>query len=91
MGPLASEVHRVVSPLAMTPLVAPDRRFIFAGLGDRMSTFEQARRLWEHWDHPPLGSYNGGHVGFFFSGEARQFVLDSLGSTGMLQAAPSPP
>lgn len=84
MGPMASEVHRVVSPLAMPPLVAPGRRFIFGGLGDRMSTFQQARRLWEHWDHPPLGSYNGGHVGFFFSGEARQFVTDALWRTGLL-------
>lgn len=84
MGPMASEVHRVVSPLAMPPLVAPDRRFIFGGLGDRMSTFQQARRLWEHWDRPPLGAYNGGHVGYFFSGEARQFVIDALRRTGML-------
>lgn len=87
LGPMASEVHRVVSPLAMAPLVAAERRFIFGGLGDRMSTFDQARRLWEHWDRPLLGSYNGGHVGFFFSGTARSFVTDALRTTGMLPAA----
>jgi acetyl esterase/lipase len=85
LGPMASEVHRVVSPLAMSPLVAAARRFIFGGLGDRMSTFDQARRLWEHWDRPPLGAYNGGHVGFFFSGTARSFVADALRQTGMLR------
>lgn len=87
LGPIANDVHRVVSPLAMGPLVPADRRFIFGGLGDRMSTFHQARRLWEHWDHPPLGSYNGGHVGFFFSGTARSFVTDALRHTGMLPPA----
>ncbi len=87
LGPMASEMHRVVSPLAMAPLVPAERRFIFGGLGDRMSTFDQARRLWEHWDRPLLGSYNGGHVGFFFSGTARGFVADALRRTGMLPAA----
>jgi pimeloyl-ACP methyl ester carboxylesterase len=89
LGPVASEVHRVVSPLAMAPVVDRSARFIFGGLGDRMSTFAQARRLWEHWEHPPLGAYNGGHVGFFFSGPAREFVSDALRSTGLL--APSVP
>jgi hypothetical protein len=43
--------------------------------------------LWEHWGRPELGSYNGGHVGFFFSGTARSFVDDALRQTGMLPAA----
>ena len=87
LGPKADDVHRVVSPLAMPPLVPAERRFIFGGLGDRMSTFDQARRLWEHWDRPPLGSYNGGHVGFFFSGTAQSFVTDALRRTSMLPAS----
>jgi len=84
MGAMANEVHRVVSPLALPPLVDHDRRFIFGGIGDRMSTFHQARRLWEHWERPTLGAYNGGHVGFFLSGEAKTFVTDALRQTGLL-------
>ncbi|MGD0380635.1 MAG: hypothetical protein ABSC30_11695 [Acidimicrobiales bacterium] len=42
-----------------------DRRYIFAGLADRMSTFGQVRRLWLPWDRPTLAAYPGGHVGIF--------------------------
>jgi hypothetical protein len=78
LGDPASAVHRVVSPLAMEPRVEFDRRFIFAGLGDRMSTFGHAHRLWLHWDRPRLATYDGGHVGFFFSGAVSEFVKEAL-------------
>ena len=74
LGQAADDVHRVVSPLAMDCKVRHDRRYIFAGLADRMSTFGQARRLWLHWGRPSLAAYQGGHVGFFWSRPARQLV-----------------
>ena len=81
LGPRADDVHRVVSPLAMPCEVPFERRYVFAGLGDRMSTFGQARRLWLHWDRPTLAAYPGGHVGFFWSRVARRLVDDALETT----------
>ncbi len=78
LGPAADEVHRVVSPLAMQCKVPFERRFIFAGLADRMSTFGHARRLWQHWDRPAFESYPGGHVGFFWSAAVKRFVDEAL-------------
>ena len=52
MGGTAEYVYRVVSPLCFDPLVAADRRYIFAGYGDRLATPDQARRLAEHWGIP---------------------------------------
>jgi pimeloyl-ACP methyl ester carboxylesterase len=78
LGPAADEVHRVVSPLAMTCKVPFDRRYIFAGLADRMSTFGHARRLWTHWDRPAFASYAGGHVGFYWSADVKRFVDGAL-------------
>jgi len=78
LGAAADDVHRVVSPLAMACRVPQERRFIFAGLADRMSTFGQARRLWLHWDRPALAAYAGGHLGFFWSNEVKGFVDDAL-------------
>jgi len=78
LGPGADEVHRVVSPLAMDCKVPFERRFIFAGLADRMSTFGHARRLWLHWDRPAFETYPGGHVGFFLSPGVKRFVDDAL-------------
>jgi pimeloyl-ACP methyl ester carboxylesterase len=84
LGPTASAVHRVVSPLAIAPLVPHDRRFIFAGVGDRMSTFGEAKRLWVHWDRPRLAHYDGGHVGFFWSSDVGKFVVEALESSDLL-------
>jgi len=78
LGPGADEVHRVVSPLAMECRVPFERRFIFAGLADRMSTFGHARRLWLHWDRPAFETYPGGHVGFFLSPGVKRFVDEAL-------------
>jgi dienelactone hydrolase len=78
LGPAADEVHRVVSPLAMECKVPFERRFIFGGLADRMSTFGHARRLWLHWDRPAFETYPGGHVGFFWSASVKHFVDEAL-------------
>jgi len=78
LGQVADDAHRVVSPLAMDCKVPFERRYVFAGLADRMSTFGQARKLWLHWGQPPLATYAGGHVGFFFSGAVRRYVDDAM-------------
>ena len=78
LGRAADDAHRVVSPLAMDCRVPFERRYIFAGLADRMSTFGQARHLWLHWGQPTLAAYAGGHVGFFWSSAVRKLVDDAL-------------
>ena len=82
-GPEAQAVHRVISPLAMTPFVPRDRRFVYAGLGDRMSTPHQAHRLWEHWDRPEVLWYDGNHVGFMWSKDVDKFVRGALEASGL--------
>jgi hypothetical protein len=87
LGPLADEVHRVVSPLALACRVPPEGRFVFGGVGDRMATFGHAHRLWLHWGRPRLATYEGGHVGFYWSGSVRRFVADALTDTGLVDTA----
>jgi pimeloyl-ACP methyl ester carboxylesterase len=70
----ADLVHTVVSPLSFEPLVERDRRFIYAGVADRMAKPEAAHRLWKHWDEPAICWYSGSHVGFALSREVRRFV-----------------
>ena len=82
LGETAAAVHSVVSPLAFPPLVPLDRRFIYAGMGDRMATPAQAHRLWQHWDEPSIGWYAGNHMGYLWSGAVRDFILESLRSSG---------
>jgi hypothetical protein len=77
----AELVHRVVSPLAMEPLVPHDRRFIYAGLGDRMAIPAQAHALWEHWGQPTVSWFPGNHVGYLWSPKVAAFVDGVLDST----------
>jgi hypothetical protein len=83
LGEKSEAVHSVVSPLTLTPAVPQERRFIFAGLGDRMAPPSQAHKLWLHWDRPRIRWYGGGHIGFFWSREVGEFVQDALVSSGL--------
>ena len=80
-------VMRVVSPLAMPARVPHDRRFIFAGLTDRLTPPDQARRLWEWWERPQMTWYEGTHVSFLFEPEIRRTVRDALAKSGLIAGA----
>jgi hypothetical protein len=72
-------ISKVVSPLATAPLVPIDRRFVYAGLADRIiHPHHQIMRLWEHWNRPEIHWYEGGHTLFFRSNAAARFVHESL-------------
>ncbi|HVB94629.1 MAG TPA: alpha/beta hydrolase [Acidimicrobiales bacterium] len=87
MGGAAENVYRVVSPLRLDPNVPKDRRFIFAGYGDRLARPEQAQRLWEHWDRPRISWYAGNHVGYLWSKQVSDFLVASLRESSMTGAA----
>ncbi|WP_334144911.1 alpha/beta hydrolase family protein [Rhabdothermincola sp.] len=78
LGGPAEDVHRVVSPLAVEPAVPLERRFIFAGLADRMSHPRQAHALWQHWGRPRIRWYPGNHVGYLWSSTVTAFVDEVL-------------
>ncbi len=83
MGGVAENVYRVVSPLSFDAQVPVCRRFIFAGYGDRVARPDQAQRLWEHWDRPRISWYAGNHVGYLWSKQVSDFLVDSLGGSSM--------
>jgi hypothetical protein len=84
IGDPATDVHRVISPLVNPPRVDLERRFVYAGLGDRMATPAQAYRLWDHWDRPRISWYAGNHVGYLWSGKVNRFVAESLTQAGLV-------
>jgi hypothetical protein len=92
MGGTAEEVFTVVSPFSFAPRVEADRRFVFAGYGDRLALPSQARRLWDHWDEPRMLWYAGDHVGYLWSRQVRDFLRASLGDPAPAgRAAARPP
>jgi len=79
----AQDVHRVVTPLALPVAVPPAARAIFAGMGNRLATTEQARRLWEHWEEPETCWFPGSHVGYLWSDKVWRFVDSAFESRGL--------
>ena len=78
-------VNRVISPLALPPQVPHDRRFIFAGIADRLvHPRRQVATLWEHWQQPAIHWFDGSHVGFLWSGAVRDFIHHALTNSGLV-------
>ncbi len=94
MGPLMRSepleaLGALVDPLALPVMPSPQRRFVFAGLGDAVTTPEQALDLWEHWGRPRIEWYPGGHVGHVWSKEVHRFVDEIL--SGLPEGMDLPP
>jgi dienelactone hydrolase len=84
------QAFRVVSPLAVKPRVPRERLYVYAGLGDRMATPEQARRMWEHWDRPNIEWYEGSHIAFLWSGAVARFIDDALARSLLITVPKTP-
>jgi hypothetical protein len=72
----------VHSPLTYAPVIAPERRMIIGGLGDRLAPPEQSRMLWEHWDHCRLHWFPGNHVLHFNRGAYLEEMLAFMRGVG---------
>ncbi|KZS57485.1 hypothetical protein A4G26_15770 [Mycobacterium kansasii] len=84
----ARPIGRMISPLALTPRVPIQGRFIYAGVADRLvHPRDQVSRLWEHWGKPEIHWYQGGHTGFFRSRPVQRFIDDALAQSGMVDPA----
>jgi len=82
---MLSTVLRVISPLALTPRVPHERRYIFGAPADRLVPADQVRDLWRHWERPRLAWYDGAHVTFPFTGAVRSFLADVLQESGLVR------
>ncbi|MFY9587266.1 MAG: alpha/beta hydrolase [Actinomycetota bacterium] len=81
------DLYRVVSPLSWPSKVPTDKIFMYAGVGDRMSTPGQAHRLWRHWGEPKVLWYDGGHLAFLWSGRVVKFLDEALTESGFVVEA----
>jgi dienelactone hydrolase len=71
----AERVLRVVSPLALAPRVAKERRFVFAGNVDQLVPAAQVQSLVRHWEQPATTWFAGAHLTFgLHQGVTRQLA-----------------
>ncbi len=74
---------RVVSPVAMPPRVPKERRYMYAGLGDRLARADHAHELWHHWEGPHAAWYQGGHVSFLWEQEVEGILRAAFRESGL--------
>ena len=79
-----SAVSNVVSPLAMTPKVPWERRYLFGGIGDRIVPTCEVHDLWVHWERPSILWYQGSHLTFNLHKETAEFVARALQASGLV-------
>ncbi len=77
------DVMRVVSPLALTPQVPKDRRYLFAASADRLVPPDQVRDLWRHWDEPRIEWYPGAHITFRAHAGVQRLIAEGLRESGL--------
>lgn len=82
------EITHVVSPLAFSSKVPKNRRFILAGIADRVVRPPQPRALWRHWGEPEIEWFSGGHVLGVFNGALEPFVEKALRESDMVYRKP---
>ena len=81
---LLRELTHVVSPLNFTPRLPKNRRFIYAGIADRIVRPPQPRALWRHWGEPEIEWFSGGHVLGIFDRGLEPFLEQALRQSGLV-------
>lgn len=81
---LIERLLRVISPLAFVPRVPPARRYLFAGVADRLVPPCDVSALWRHWERPRLAWYEGGHVSFRWERTVRGLLHEALDASGLV-------
>src|SRR4051794_13415407 len=75
-------LSRVVSPLALEPVLPRERLHLYAAVGDRLITPQQAQALWEHWDRPEILWLQGAHI-LNNMGAGKRFVVRAMQRCGV--------
>lgn len=77
-------ILRVISPLVLHPRVPHERRYVYAGLVDQLTSPDQAHALWTHWERPRVAWYHGGHVSFLWEREVAELLREALAESNLL-------
>jgi hypothetical protein len=83
-------LFRVVSPLAVTPRLPREQRFLFAACADRLVPPAHARDLWLHWECPRATWYEGSHVSFGWEADVHSLLDEAFRTSGLVAPAAPP-
>ncbi len=78
----AATTLNVISPLAMSPKVPHDGRYIFGGVLDRLIPVDAVRELWLHWEQPRIEWFNGSHISFMRETAVENLLAEAIEGRG---------
>jgi dienelactone hydrolase len=76
-------VLRVVSPLALPPKIAKERRFVFGGNADQLVPAAHVQALVRHWEVPSPVWYPGAHLTFRAHAGVTRQLAEALRAGGL--------
>ncbi len=72
------KMTQVISPTALKPKIALKKRYIYAGLFDRLARPGDPLGLWRHWGQPKIEWYHGNHISFPWEKRVNRFIDAAL-------------
>ncbi|HEX6764475.1 MAG TPA: alpha/beta hydrolase family protein [Polyangiaceae bacterium] len=82
---LLERVYSLASPLARSPLIAPERVLVLGGKADRITPLSHARRLAHHF-RAPLAAWHGGHLLQLGRSQAFDRIAELVRSAGVVES-----
>jgi len=77
-------LFEVISPLKIPAALPHEKRFLYAGLADRLATPDHALSLYHHWNRPRTVWYQGSHVSFMWEKDVKSLITEALTGCGLI-------
>ena len=90
IGDRVEALHSVITPTSLACVVPHERRFIYAGIADRLVTPNEPYLLWEHWNRPSIYWTQQSHVLTMLSPNVRTFVREAVIGSATARSSLSP-
>lgn len=82
---VGARLSSMVTPLKLRPAIPRERRFMYAGIVDRLVDYaDHVAPMVAHWDYPETLVFDGGHVGIGMARSVPGFLAKAFASSGLI-------
>lgn len=84
---VGSRLSSMLNPLKLEPAIPRERRFMYAGIVDRLVDYsDHVAPMVAHWDYPETLVFDGGHVGIGLARDVPGFLAGAFAKTGLISS-----
>ncbi len=82
---IGARLSSMVTPLKLQPAIPRERRFMYAGIVDRLVDYsDHVAPMVAHWDYPETLIFDGGHVGIGMARDVPGFLAAAYAKSGLV-------